>query len=160
MKKINPFVLFSSKSDIEEENKNVTFDVPHVSYQYFPTFEGCTGGWLKAAELEEKYVITWTSKNIEYFEMPIGGSAKLKEGLNLFYFSRKEQCLALAKQLRTDYKITDYRIFRLIPGGEIEFLHPKDGSFPEKVKPKRQPVNKCDFSIGQYTSSAVSIKSN
>ncbi len=26
-----------------------------------PTFEGSTGGWLRAAEVEEKYAITWTS---------------------------------------------------------------------------------------------------
>ena len=28
----------------------------------FPTFGGSTGGWLRAAEVEEKYAITWTSK--------------------------------------------------------------------------------------------------
>ena len=27
-----------------------------------PTFGGSTGGWLRAAETEEKYAITWTSK--------------------------------------------------------------------------------------------------
>ena len=27
----------------------------------FPTFGGSTGGWLRAAEVEEKYAITWTS---------------------------------------------------------------------------------------------------
>ena len=28
----------------------------------FPTFGGSTGGWLRSAEVEEKYAITWTSK--------------------------------------------------------------------------------------------------
>ena len=28
---------------------------------YFPEFGGSTGGWLQAAETEEKYVITWTN---------------------------------------------------------------------------------------------------
>ena len=27
-----------------------------------PIFGGSTGGWLRAAEVEEKYAITWTSK--------------------------------------------------------------------------------------------------
>ena len=32
-----------------------------------PTFEGSTGGWLRAAEVEEKYAITWTSKKEQVF---------------------------------------------------------------------------------------------
>jgi len=124
-------------------------EFPHDSYQYFPEYGGSTGGWLKSAEFEEKYVITWTSTNNNFFEMPIGGSAKLKEGLNLFYFSRKEQCLALGKQLRTLYKINDYKIFRLIPGGEVQFLHPKDAVFPEKVNKGRVAVGSREFSIGK-----------
>lgn len=122
---------------------------PHDSYQYFPSFEGSTGGWLKSAELEEKYVITWTSTTDKYFEMPIGGSAKLHNGLNLFYFARKEQCLALGKQLRAEFKINDYKIFRLVSGGEIQFLHPRDAVFPEKVNKGRIPIGKRDFSIGK-----------
>ena len=34
-----------------------------------PTFEGSTGGWLRAAEVEEKYAITWTSKKEQVFEI-------------------------------------------------------------------------------------------
>lgn len=121
---------------------------------YFPEFGGSTGGWLQAAETEEKYVITWTNdrkvaqeKNI--FEMPTGGAAIMKEGPNLVYFARKEQCLALGKNLRTSFKINDYRIFRLLPSGEIQFIHPKDGVFPEKVNDGRTAVGKRDFSIGK-----------
>ena len=118
---------------------------------YFPEFGGSTGGWLQAAETEEKYVMTWTndkkgSSNI--FEMPTGGAAIMKDGPNLVYFARKEQCLALGKQLRTNFKINDYRIFRLFPSGEIQFIHPKDGVFPEKVNEGRIAVGKQDASIG------------
>jgi photosystem I subunit 2 len=81
--------------------------------------------------------------------MPTGGAAIMKEGPNLVYFARKEQCLALGKQLRTTFKITNYRIFRLFPSGEIQFIHPKDGVFPEKVNEGRVAVGKRDFSIGK-----------
>ena len=65
---------------------------------YFPEFGGSTGGWLKAAETEEKYVMTWTkvesSDQESIFEMPTGGAAIMKEGPNLAYFARKEQCFS------------------------------------------------------------------
>lgn len=125
---------------------------------YFPEFGGSTGGWLRAAEVEEKYVMSWTNKKTPaIFEMPTGGAAKMKTGPNLVYFARKEQCLALGKQLRTKFKIDDYRIFRLFPSGEIQFLHPKDGVFPEKVNSGRIAVGKREFSIGKNPNPA-SIK--
>ena len=119
---------------------------------YFPEFGGSTGGWLQAAENEEKYVMTWTNSNsstANIFEMPTGGAAIMKTGPNLVYFARKEQCLALGKQLRTNFKISDYRIFRLCPSGEIQFIHPKDGVFPEKVNEGRVAIGKREFSIGK-----------
>jgi len=131
--------------------------------KYFPEFGGSTGGWLQAAETEEKYVMTWTNSNTKItpeeniFEMPTGGAAIMKKGPNLVYFARKEQCLALGKQLRTDFKINDYRIFRLFPSGEIQFIHPKDGVFPEKVNEGRIAVGKREFSIGKNPNPA-SIK--
>jgi len=64
--------------------------------------------------------------------MPTGGGAIMRLGENLLYLARKEQCLALATQLRT-FKITDYKIYRVFPNGEVQFLHPADGVFPEKV---------------------------
>ena len=121
----------------------------------YPTFGGSTGGWLTSAETEEKYIITWTNtrvtKTVEdnLFEMPTGGAALMKEGPNMVYFARKEQCLALGKQLRTGFKINDYRVFRLLPSGEIQFIHPKDGVFPEKVNEGRIAVGKREFSIGK-----------
>jgi photosystem I subunit 2 len=122
---------------------------------YFPEFGGSTGGWLDAAETEEKYIMTWTNdrKKIaqkdNIFEMPTGGAAIMKQGPNLVYFARKEQCLALGKQLRNSFKINDYRIFRLLPSGELQFIHPKDGVFPEKVNAGRTAVGKREFSIGK-----------
>ena len=130
---------------------------------YFPVFGGSTGGWLQAAETEEKYVMTWSNdrkKNTieeNIFEMPTGGAAIMKEGSNLVYFARKEQCLALGKQLRTSFKINDYRVFRLIPSGEVQFIHPNDGVFPEKVNAGRVAVGQRYFSIGKNPNPA-SIK--
>lgn len=130
---------------------------------YFPEFGGSTGGWLQAAETEEKYVMTWTNSrnktDVEenIFEMPTGGAAIMKQGPNLVYFARKEQCLALGSQLRAKFKINDYRVFRLLPSGEIQFIHPKDGVFPEKVNEGRVAVGKREFSIGKNPNPA-SIK--
>ena len=134
-----------------------------MNTNYYPEFGGSTGGWLEAAETEEKYVMTWTNDKKKadpkdnIFEMPTGGAAIMKPGPNLVYFARKEQCLALGKQLRTDFKINDYRIFRLFPSGEIQFIHPKDGVFPEKVNEGRIAVGKREFSIGKNPNPA-SIK--
>ena len=114
-----------------------------------PIFEGNTGGWLRASLEEEIYAITWNSPKENVFEIPTGGAAKMRGGDNLVYFARKEQCLALGKQLRTNFKINDYRIFRLFPSGEIQFIHPKDGVFPEKVNEGRISVGKREFSIGK-----------
>ena len=128
---------------------------------YFPEFGGSTGGWLQAAETEEKYVMTWTNERkvttVEenIFEMPTGGAAIMKSGPNLVYFARKEQCLSLGKQLRTGFKINDYKIFRLLPSGEVQFIHPKDGVFPEKVNEGRIAVGKREFSIGKNPNPAT-----
>jgi photosystem I subunit 2 len=80
--------------------------------------------------------------------MPTGGAAIMRSGENLLYLARKEQCLALGTQLRT-FKISNYKIYRIFPSGEVQYLHPKDGVFPEKVNPGRTAVNSRDFSIGK-----------
>ena len=113
-----------------------------------PFFEGNTGGWLRAAEIEEKYAITWTTPKEQNFEMPTGGTARMRSGENLVYFARKEQCLALGTQLRT-FKILDYKIYRLFPNGEIRYLYPKDGVFSEKSNLGRIGTNNKNFSIGK-----------
>ena len=116
-----------------------------------PQFGGSTGGLLTKAEVEEKYAITWTSSKEQVFEMPTGGAAIMNSGENLLYLARKEQCLALGAQLRTKFKprIQDYKIYRVFPSGEKEYLHPADGVFPEKVNEGRDYNGKKDRRIGQ-----------
>jgi photosystem I subunit 2 len=115
-----------------------------------PIFGGSTGGLLTKAQVEEKYAITWTSPKKQVFEMPTGGAAFMNEGENLLYLARKEQCLALGRQLRTKFKpkIEDYKIYRIFPSGETEYLHPADGVFPEKVNAGRDSVNSVARNIG------------
>ena len=117
-----------------------------------PTFGGSTGGWLRSAETEEKYAITWTSKKEQIFEMPTGGAAIMREKDNLLYLARKEQCLALSVQLQSKtYRIKDFKIYRIFPSGEVQYLHPKDGVMPEKVNTGRIGVNNIYHSIGKNT---------
>lgn len=116
-----------------------------------PKFGGSTGGLLTKAEVEEKYAITWTSPKEQVFEMPTGGAAIMNEGDNLLYLARKEQCIALGSQLRTKIKpkIDNYKIYRVFPNGEEQYIHPADGVFPEKVNEGRPYVGKIDRSIGK-----------
>lgn len=115
-----------------------------------PIFGGSTGGLLAKAEREEKYVITWTSPKEQVFEMPTGGSAIMRQGQNKLELARKEYCIALGgQQLRSKFKITDYKIYRMYPNGETQYLHPNDGVFPEKVNEGRQKVNYVDRNIGR-----------
>ncbi len=116
-----------------------------------PKFGGSTGGLLTKAFVEEKYAITWTSEKEQVFEMPTGGVATMNEGENLLELSRKEQCLALGKQLRTKFKpkITDYKVYRILPSGEESLLHPADGVFPEKVNEGRGYAGKKERRIGE-----------
>lgn len=115
-----------------------------------PKFGGSTGGLLSKADVEEKYAITWTSPKEQVFEMPTGGAAIMQQGDNLLYLARKEQCIALGAQLRTKFKpkIENYKIYRVFPSGEMQYLHPADGVFPEKVNQGRQAVNSNARKIG------------
>ena len=114
-----------------------------------PLFGGSTGGLLTKALVEEKYAITWTSPKEQVFEMPTGGAATMRQGDNLLYLARKEQCIALGgQQLRSKFKITNYKIYRVFPNGDVEYLHPKDGVFLEKVNPGRPQVNSNARNIG------------
>ncbi|RMZ56964.1 hypothetical protein APUTEX25_005026 [Auxenochlorella protothecoides] len=111
------------------------------------------GGLLRKAQVEEFHVITWNSKKEQVFEMPTAGAAIMREGPNLLKLSRKEQCLALLTQLRTKFKI-DGAIYRVFPNGETQYLHPKDGVYPEKVNPGRKEVNAVFRRIGSNTNPA------
>jgi photosystem I subunit 2 len=124
--------------------------LPTLSLQIpSPIFGGSTGGWLRAAKMEEKYAIIWTGKIEQIFEMPTSGSAIMQEGENLLYLAKKEQCLALGTQLRGLLKISDYRIYRIFPNSKVQYLHPKDGVFPEKLNEGRVGVGNVYHSIGK-----------
>ncbi|ESQ37953.1 hypothetical protein EUTSA_v10029178mg [Eutrema salsugineum] len=116
-----------------------------------PIFAGSTGGLLRKAQVEEFYVITWNSPKEQIFEMPTGGAAIMREGPNLLKLARKEQCLALGTRLRSKYKIT-YQFYRVFPNGEVQYLHPKDGVYPEKANPGREGVGLNMRSIGKNVS--------
>nr|YP_009398927.1 photosystem I reaction center subunit II [Cliftonaea pectinata]ARW68100.1 photosystem I reaction center subunit II [Cliftonaea pectinata] len=124
-------------------NNTIDFRMPS------PTFGGSTGGWLRSAETEEKYAITWISKEAKIFEMPTGGSALMAEGDNLLYLAKKEQCLALSTQLKNTFKIRNFKIYRIFPNGEVQYLHPKDGVFPEKSNEGRISVGSIAHNIGK-----------
>jgi photosystem I subunit 2 len=117
-----------------------------------PIFGGSTGGLLTKAEREEKYAITWTAPNDHYFELPTGGTAIARQGKNLLYLARKEYAIFLGGQQLRKMKITDYKIYRIYPNGEIQYIHPSDGVFPEKVNPGREKVRYNDRRIGQNPS--------
>eukprot|EP00262_Sarcandra_glabra_P003444 TRINITY_DN14148_c0_g1_i1.p1 TRINITY_DN14148_c0_g1~~TRINITY_DN14148_c0_g1_i1.p1 ORF type:complete len:206 (+),score=23.63 TRINITY_DN14148_c0_g1_i1:170-787(+) len=121
-----------------------------------PIFGGSTGGLLRKAQVEEFYVITWDSPKEQIFEMPTGGAAIMRQGPNLLKLARKEQCLALGTRLRSKYKIK-YQFYRVFPNGEVQYLHPKDGVYPEKVNPGRQGVGVNFRSIGKNVS-AIEVK--
>merc|ERR550514_1534122 len=113
-----------------------------------PIFGGSTGGLLRKAQVEEFYVIAWDSKKEQIFEMPTGGAAIMRQGPNLLKLARKEQCLALTTQLRTKFK-TNACFYRVFPNGEVQYLHPADGVYPEKVNAGRKGANQNMRSIGQ-----------
>merc|ERR1719498_969976 len=115
-----------------------------------PIFGGSTGGLLRKAQVEEFYVITWESKKEAIFEMPTGGAAIMRQVPNLLKLARKEQCLALGTQLRTKFK-ADICIYRVFPNGEVQYLHPADGVYPEKVNKGRKGANQNLRRIGQNT---------
>jgi photosystem I subunit 2 len=109
-------------------------------------FQGGTGGLNKKAFIEEMYIMTWNAPKEALFEMPTGGTAMMNSGQNMIYQARKEHCLALGTRLRK-MKIKQYRIFRRFPTGEIQFLHPADGVFPETVNAGRVGANQKDGGI-------------
>ena len=93
-------------------------------------------------------MITWEAKKEQIFEMPTGGSAIMRQGPNLLKLARKEQCMALTTQLRTKFRASPV-FYRVFPNGEVQYLHPKDGVYPEKVNAGRQGANQNMRRIGQ-----------
>ncbi len=117
-----------------------------------PLFAGSTGGLLTKAAVEEKYAITWTSPKEQVFELPTGGAAIMRKGENLLYIARKEYGIFLGGQQLRKLKITDYKVYRILPNGETTLLHPADGVFPEKVNEGRDKVRFLPRRIGQNPS--------
>ena len=60
------------------------------------------------------------------------------------------QCLALLNQLRSKFKATG-EFYRVFPNGEVQYLHPKDGTVPERVNASRKPINTNLRRIGDNT---------
>ena len=77
------------------------------------------------------------------------GAAIMRNGGNVLYLAKKEQCLALGTQFRALFKINDYKIYRIFPNSEVQYLHPKDGVFPEKLNEGRVGVGNIGHSIGK-----------
>jgi photosystem I subunit 2 len=106
--------------------------------------------------------MTWTNSRNKtaveenIFEMPTGGAAIMKQGPNLVYFARKEQCLALGSQLRAKFKINDYRVLDYCQVVRFN-LFIRKMVFSEKVNEGRVAVGKREFSIGKNPNPA-SIK--
>jgi len=121
----------------------------------FPLFLGTTSGYMSTST-KERHAITWTAPEQKWFEMPIGGWAVMNKGENLCYFRRKEQCICLGKQLR-GMKINNYKVYRLKADGEVMFMHPADGVFPDKVNKGRVQVNGRPHTIGQNPSRAMCV---
>ena len=92
-------------------------------------------------------VITWEAAKEQIFEMPTGGAAIMRKGPNLLKLAKKEQCLALTTQLRTKFKISPC-FYRVFPDGKVQYLHPADGVYPEKVNAGRVGANQNMRSIG------------
>jgi photosystem I subunit 2 len=100
-------------------------------------------------QVEEFYVLTWENPGAEVpFEMPTGGTAIMRAGANLLKLARKEQALALLTQLKAKNKVKVGNIYRLLPSGETQHLHPKDGTVPERVNAGRAPANTNARRIG------------
>jgi photosystem I subunit 2 len=93
--------------------------------------------------------------------MPNGGAAVMRQGDNLLYLARKEYCIALGgQQLRAKFKINNYKIYRIFANGEIQYIHPADGVFPEKVNPGRPYIGKNERNIGRNPEPATLKFSN
>ena len=106
-------------------------------------------------QVEEFYVLTWENPGAEVpFEMPTGGTAIMRAGANLLKLARKEQALALLTSLKAKNKVKVGNIYRLLPSGETQHLHPKDGTVPERVNAGRAAANTNARRIGDNKSPA------
>ena len=72
----------------------------------------------------------------------------MQSGENLYTLQKKNN-VYLGTQLRNLFKISDYKIYRIFPNSEVQYLHPKDGVFPEKLNEGRIGVGNVGHSIGK-----------
>jgi photosystem I subunit 2 len=87
--------------------------------------------------------MVWKATREQLFEMPSGGTAKMRRGINVLKQARKEQCICMASRLQRSFKVNS-SIFKVVAegGGEkVEHLHPIDGVYPEKLRGGRRGVN-------------------
>merc|ERR1712113_746131 len=145
---ISIYAKTAKKDDVPWSPPNLDANSPS------PIFGGSLGGLMNKAKYEEFYVITWNAKKEEIFEMPTGGAAIMRQGPNLLKLARKEQCLALTTRLRTKFK-TNACFYRVLPSGEVQYLHPADGVYPEKVNKGRKGSSQNMCRIGQNAQPAV-----
>jgi len=135
-----PFDLPAVLAEIDQQLKNPE--------KIMVKFGGSTGGLMRKSFEEEMYIMTWDNPAGErIFEMPTAGAAIMNAGPNMVYLSRKEHGIALGTAFRSKFKIKQYKIFRRMPNGEIQFIHPADGVFPEKVNAGRVGANQMQGGI-------------
>merc|ERR1712039_416766 len=153
-KKLNKKLSLSINAKTAKKD-DVPWSPPNLDANFpSPIFGGSLGGLMNKAKYEEFYVITWNAKKEEIFEMPTGGAAIMQQGPNLLKLARKEQCLALTTRLRTKFK-TNACFYRVLPSGEVQYLYPADGAYPEKVNKGRKGFNQSMRRIGQNTQPAI-----
>ena len=120
-----------------------------------PKFIQSTGGMPPLAFVDERYGVTWNSKEEMPFELPTGGAGVMHEGANVMYFARKEQCLALTRHLKKlKPGIKEYKVYRVVEGEEPALLHSSDNK-PEKMQKDRKQVNtnmrKINENVSQHS---------
>ena len=120
-----------------------------------PKFIQSTGGMPPLAFVDERYGVTWNSKEERPFELPTGGAGVMHEGANVMYFARKEQCLALTRHLKKlKPGVKEYKVYRIIEGEEPALVHTSDDK-PEKLNKERKQVNtnmrKINENVSQHS---------
>lgn len=110
-------------------------------------YEGNTGGFTRPLVSSGRYyLISWTAEKEMIFEIPTGGAYLMREGPNLLQFTKKEQCYAVGKELRTKFRITSY--VRWIDCYEC-CAENKPIGVSEKVEKDRVGVGNVSRSIGK-----------
>merc|ERR1712176_1593269 len=142
------FSIYAKKgkdADVKEKKKkaDVIWSPPNLDANTpSPIYGGSTGGLMNKQKYE--------------FEMSAGGYAFMRQGPNLLKLARKEQCLELSNDFRLEKEFKKKIIvkksisfYRVLPSGEVQYLYPADGVYPEKKNKGRKGVNQNLRRIGQ-----------